>query len=194
MRDPLGRNWSRENESPPSFVQEIKGPSFSLVSTSLKTNASEALVWLLSALLLAPFLWVGSYLGAALILHPITAIRDLAMAPLAIPYFALIALVTSIPIVVCMFPVLLAWRRYTNHIRLWESSRSGVLLGSLVLAIPPALVVILSFVGYPGPFVDWETGIEVAPFVLLTVWGALSLPRLLFPRVGKLLGAHHAER
>ena len=92
------------------------------------------------------------------------------------------------------YAILLAfWPRVANALPSLERTTGALFLTSGGLALPLVLVVLHSYAsGSPiGSAGYWAQVQRVMPFVTLTCWGALFLPRLLLPslRAGAFL--HH---
>ncbi len=91
-------------------------------------------------------------------------------------YGGFIAAVAIVPHIL----VFASWIVLTKRFSHLERTRLRLVLASFVLALPFVAVVFASYAaptGSLGPF--WSEALEALPWVLLSTWGGILLPRLL---------------
>lgn len=91
--------------------------------------------------------------------------------------------VWSLTVVAALLPGYLAllavWVRFAGPAPVWEQSRRGVVLGAGLLALPGFAVVLASYL-FPAVFgwkTVWQDFLRYAPWLAVSFWGALLLPR-----------------
>src|SRR6266853_2054875 len=99
---------------------------------------------------------------------------------------AFVALLTLLP----CYLLFLVWLVITARSSKLESTPLHLAATSLLLALPLVLTVFASYAaptGSLGPF--WSEAFGSVPVVLLSVWGAVLLPRILVPPLRPFRGA-----
>jgi pimeloyl-ACP methyl ester carboxylesterase len=112
---------------------------------------------------------------------PSEVLRNLPVAFPFVLFFAVFIGALAMPVYVIVFLVwLLAAKRFPDL----ERSCARVILLSGALGAPVALTVTLSYSWTPPFPFAWDQAAVIFPIALVSCWGAVALPRLLFTWLG----------